>query len=165
LRIPESAPHPLNRSNPCRPDYRSSPHPAACFERVTRRKGFTSAASVGSNREWLSFGAPGTQAAPLRSREWFGLAAAGMAGGGHGGQGCSPAAAVAGPSEARCSGAVGSWSPWGFSGPAVAGGSISRLAAKERAGAHGRLQLQEKAITPQRPWPETPQSRSCASPG
>jgi hypothetical protein len=85
-------------------------------------------------REWLVLGAPRNHAAPLRSREWFGLAAAEMAGGGHGGQGCSPAAAVAGRFGARCSGAVGSWSPWGCAGPAVADGLISWLAAKKGRG-------------------------------
>jgi hypothetical protein len=37
----------------------------------------------------------GSHAAPLRSHEWICLTAAGMAGGGHGVRGCSPASAVA----------------------------------------------------------------------
>ena len=51
------------------------------------------------------------RAAPLHSRERGCVAAAGMAGGGHGGQGFSPAAAVAQPLGACCSGAVVSGSP------------------------------------------------------
>jgi hypothetical protein len=50
--------------------------------------------------------APGSLAAPLRSRDCFCLAAAGMAGGGHGRRGCSPATAVAG-----CSGPA-ALEPW-----------------------------------------------------
>jgi hypothetical protein len=38
-----------------------------------------------------------------------------MAGGGHGGRGCSPASAVAGALGAGCCGAVGHWSRWGGS--------------------------------------------------
>jgi hypothetical protein len=83
---------------------------------------------------WAALSRCGTHAAPLRSREKSCFAAAGMAGGCHGDQGCSPAAAVAQRLEASCTGAVGSWSPWGCAGPAVAGRLISRLAAKKRPG-------------------------------
>ena len=78
------------------PNHSSSPHPAAGFQCVTRRKGFASAASPGSICFVLTMLAVESPAAPLRSREWFCLAAAGIAGGGHGGRGCSPASAVAG---------------------------------------------------------------------
>jgi hypothetical protein len=78
------------------PNYSSTPPQRLGFQGVTRRKGYVSAASLGPKRVWLTIVAPGSHAAPLLSRDWICLAAAGMAGGCHGGRGCSPASAVAG---------------------------------------------------------------------
>jgi hypothetical protein len=64
-------------------------------------------------------GITGTQSAPLRSRDYFCLVSAGMAGGGHGGRGYSPVAAVDSRSRGGCFGAIGWWSRWGWSGPFV----------------------------------------------
>ena len=56
---------------------------SVCHAAQGLRKGFASAASLGGRRWWLELGLPGRHAAPLRSRDWFCLAAAGKAGGGH----------------------------------------------------------------------------------